>query len=111
MHITMVKKIKGDGSPCRKCEEIDGRLQDADLYQHIDEVVIADERDSESDGMKLAAKYEVDRAPFFIVEKKDQETRIYTSYFKFVNDVLKLKTSEKDEIDEIIDQNPDLDYI
>ncbi len=111
MTISMVKKIKEDGSPCRKCEEIEKRLKDAGLANKIDRIIIADVRDLESEGMQLAAQYKVDRAPFFIVEEKDKPPRIYTVYFRFLKEVLNTKTSEQAEIADIMDQHTDLDYI
>lgn len=111
MHITMVKKIKEDGSSCKKCAEVEQRLKDSDLMDRIDRVVIADEREPESEGAKLAVQHNVERAPFFIVEEKDKPTRIYTVYFQFVKEVLNAKTSEQEEIKELMDDNPDLDYI
>ena len=88
MKITLVKKIKADGLPCKKCQEVEQRLKDADLMERIDQVVIADEREPTSDGMKLAAKYQVDLAPFFIVENDEGKVAIYTIYFQFVKEVL-----------------------
>lgn len=88
MKITMVKKILANGSPCRKCAEVEQRLNDSNLMDKIDAVVIADERDPESEGMQLASKHQVERAPFFIVEEEDQPPRIYTVYFKLVREVL-----------------------
>ena len=111
MHITMVKKIKEDGSPCKKCAEVEQRLKDSDLMDRIDRVVIADERDIESDGVKFAAQYNVERAPFFIVEEKDEPTRIYTIYFQFVKEILNSEISEQEEVKEIMEQNPDLDFL
>ena len=54
MHITLVKKIKADGSPCRKCAEVQERLEKDGLIDKIDQIIIADERDPESEGMQLA---------------------------------------------------------
>ncbi len=88
MKITLVKKIKADGEPCKKCQEVEQRLTDSDLMDRIDQIVIADERDPESEGMKLAATHEVSLAPFFIVEDDDGNVTIYTIYFKFVKEVL-----------------------
>ena len=87
MHITMVKKLKADGSPCAKCADVENRLRDADLLGNIDRVVIADESNLDSEGMQLARKYQVELAPFFIVENNN-ETKIYTVYFKFLKEVL-----------------------
>ena len=92
MKITFVKKIKLDGSACRKCADVENRLEDAGLSQRIDQVVIADERDPESAGMVLAKQHQVDIAPFFIVEEDNGETEIYTVYFRFLKEVLNKET-------------------
>ena len=111
MKITLVKKILADGSPCKKCGDILKRLEDGDQMKHITEVLIADERDPESAGMVLAAKLKVDRAPFFVVEQDNKEPVVYTVYFKFVKEVLNQKTDEAEELKEILEQNPDLDFL
>ncbi len=111
MHITMVKKIKYDGSPCRKCADVERQLEESNLLDRIDRIVVADERDPESEGMLLAKKHKVALAPFFVVEEGGQTTKIYTVYFKFVKEVLSEGVSEQQEIKEIMDQNPDIDFI
>jgi len=88
MKITMVKKILADGSPCKKCAEVEQRLTAGQLMEKIDDIIIADERDPESPGMQLAREYQVERAPFFIVEEDGIPPRIYTVYFKLVKKVL-----------------------
>ena len=107
----MIKKIKEDGSPCRKCAEVEKRLRDAGLSDRINRVIIADERDPDSEGMRLAAQYNVDRAPFFIVEEDGKTPYIYTIYMKFLKEVLEVETSEQDTLQDIMDTNPDMDYI
>lgn len=111
MKITLVKKILADGSPCKKCGDVLAKLEANDQMKQIDQVLVADERDPSSEGMVLAKQYNVDRAPFFVVEKDAAEPVIYTVYFKFVKDVLEQKTSEDDEIQEIMNDNPDLDFL
>ncbi len=111
MKITLVKKILADGSPCKKCGDVLTKLEAANQMQHIDQVLVADERDPESEGMVVAKQYNVERAPFFVVEKDGEEPVIYTVYFKFVKDILDQKTSEDDEIKEIMNDNPDLDFL
>ena len=111
MHITMVKKIKKDGNPCRKCADVVTQLEENNLLDRIDQIVIADERDPTSAGMILAKKHNVDLAPFFVVEEDGQATKIYTVYFKFVKEVLAEGVNEQQEVKEIMDQNPDLDYL
>ncbi len=111
MNITMVKKIKKDGSPCRKCADILRQLEENKLLNRIDQIVVADERDPNSEGMILAKKHDVNLAPFFVVEEEDQATKIYTVYFKFVKEVLSGVVSDEQEIRGIMDQDPDLDYL
>lgn len=110
MNITFVKKIKADGSPCRKCAEVQTRLENEGYMDKISRTVIADERDESSEGMQLAKQYKIDRAPFFIVENEGNEPLIYTVYFKFVNEILSGKTTEGDAAKDILDSN-DLDFI
>ena len=111
MNITMVKKILKDGSPCRNCADVLRQLEENKLLNRIDQIVVADERDPNSEGMILAKKHDVNLAPFFVVEEEDQATKIYTVYFKFVKEVLSEGVSEQQEIKEIMDQNTDLDYL
>jgi hypothetical protein len=110
MKITMVKKIFADGSPCKKCGEVEEKMRAAGQLERIDRTVIADESNDQSDGMILAAAHAVDRAPFFIVERDGQPAQIYTVYFKFVKEVLDAETSEEDEIAEIMN-DVDLDFL
>jgi hypothetical protein len=87
MKITLVKKILADGSPCKKCGEVLEKMEAANQLRFIDKIVVADEADTSSEGMLMAAKYDVSRAPFFIVEKEDGSTEIFTIYFKLVKEV------------------------
>ena len=91
MKVTLVKKILADGSPCKKCGDVIAKLEASNQMQYIDEIVVADERDKNSEGMQLAIKYNVKRAPFFIVEREGQAPEIYTIYFKFVKEVIENK--------------------
>ena len=108
--ITMVKKIFADGSPCKKCGEVEEKMRDAGQLEQLDKIVIAYEADPQSEGMQLAAQHKVDRAPFFIVERDGQDADIYTVYFKFVKEVLNAKTSEEEELKEIMN-DVDLDFL
>jgi len=111
MHITMVKKIMKDGSPCRKCADVLSQLEENKLLDKIDQIVIADERDPDSEGMILPREHTVNLAPFFVVEEEGQAAKIYTVYFKFVKEVLSEELSEQQEVKEIMQQNPDIDYL
>jgi len=68
MHITIVKKIRSDGSLCRKSAEVSEKLQ-------------------------------------------EEKTHVYTKYSRFLKEVLGHQTSESEEINEIMAQNPDLDFL
>lgn len=110
MKITLVKKILADGSPCLKCADVLSKLESSGQMARIDEVLVADERDSSSPGMVLAKELSVDRAPFFVVTQGDTTT-VYTVYMKFVKEVLDQKTNEADELKDILDASDDLDFL
>ena len=60
---------------------------------------------------KLAKKYEVERAPFFIVEDEQNSITIYTVYFKFIKEIFGGKTTESDIAKDILDADNNLDFI
>ncbi|MEJ2417314.1 MAG: hypothetical protein P8Y45_10370 [Exilibacterium sp.] len=111
MKITLVKKILADGSPCKKCGDVLQKLEESGQIARIDDILVADERDPNSEGVKLADRFGVNRAPFFVIEEEGKEPVIYTVYFKFVKEILEQTTSEAEELSEIMNDNPDLDYI
>ncbi|MBX2849883.1 MAG: hypothetical protein KTR16_16280 [Acidiferrobacterales bacterium] len=82
-HITFVKKILANGELCKKCGEVSDRLSSEKLIDAIDHIAIADERDVDSEGIRLAKKHNVERAPFFIVENDAGEITVFDIYFKF----------------------------
>ncbi|MBN8431505.1 hypothetical protein JF535_11640 [Microbulbifer salipaludis] len=88
MRITLVKKVLADGSLCAKCNDVLEKLRENDQEKFLTETLVADERDPQSAGMQLAQRLNVQRAPFFVVEKEGQEPEVYTVYFKFVKEVL-----------------------
>ena len=110
VQITMVKKILADGSPCKKCGEVEARLREGDYLDRIDHVAVADERDPDSEGMQLAKRYQIERAPFFIIEEPGREPRIYTVFMRFLKEVLQAEVNEKDEAAEMM-RSSDMDYI
>lgn len=111
MKITYVKKILADGSPCAKCADVTEKLETSGQIKRIDDTLIADERDSESPGMRLANQLNVDRAPFFVVEEDGKKPLVYTVYLKFVKEVLDQQSDEVDELKEIMQNNSDLDFL
>jgi hypothetical protein len=111
MRITMVRKVRPDGSPCAKCAQIERRLIESGYRDRIDRIVIADESDPDSEGMRLAREHAVDNAPFFLVENEAGRTHVYTVFFRFLREVLQGSASEEEELSEILDRNPQLDFL
>lgn len=100
--ITLVKKIKVDGSLCRKCGEVVERLERDGMWGRIDRVVTADERDPASEGLRIAERYGVERAPFFVVERPGEAPQVYTVYLRLRREVLEHGIDERDEAAEIM---------
>jgi len=111
MTITFVKKILEDGSPCAKCADVQRKLEESGYMERIDRVLEADERDPDSEGMKVAREHQVNRAPFFVVEREGQAPAVYTVYLKFVREVLEQETKESEELRDIMRDNSDLDFL
>ncbi|MEX1032126.1 MAG: hypothetical protein WDZ30_02075 [Cellvibrionaceae bacterium] len=111
MKITLVKKILADGSPCAKCGDVLDKLESSGQIKQIDEIIVADERNPESPGARLARDLNVERAPFFVVEWDDGSQTVYTVYLKFVKEVLGGQNSAADEAREILENSNDLDFL
>ena len=110
MTITFVKKILASGEPCAKCADVEERLRSSGEMDSVDRTVVADERDPDSEGMRLAARHGVTVAPFFIVEDADRTT-VYTIYLRFSKEVFGRRTKPVDEAQELLRANPDLDLL
>ena len=121
MTITMVSKIRLDGTACPKCEDVKQRLEALGLMSRIDATVMADERDSQSAGALLAAQHKVSLAPFFIVEDGGVEdgvegggrTRIYTVFMRFLREVLQAtpQANAAQDARDVLRANPELDLL
>ena len=111
MTITLVQKVKQNGQPCAKSARVLSELEILGLRSHIDQIITADERNPDGEGYTLAAQYQVESAPFFIVERPDHSVRLYTAYQRFLKEVFDQQTPEAAEISEIMAQNHDLDFI
>lgn len=111
MMITLVKKIKRDGYPCRKSARVLADLEQRNLLERIDQIATADEREQESEGYRLAAQYQVESAPFFIVTSSQGSPQVFQAYSRFLQEIFGQQTSEEEEIAEMMAQNPDLDFI
>ncbi len=112
MKITFVRKIKADGTDCQKCQDVIDQMAKNDQLKYLDRFIEADERDETSEGFMVAAKYNVTRAPFFLVEYDDGSHKIYTVYLKFVKEVLEVETDKKAELqDTLKSMSEDLDFL
>jgi len=56
MHVTMIKKRLLSGEACRKCLQAEELLKNRGLWDRIDEVIWADEREPNGPGMELGAR-------------------------------------------------------
>mmetsp|Transcript_3112 Transcript_3112/g.4856 ORF Transcript_3112/g.4856 Transcript_3112/m.4856 type:complete len:132 (+) Transcript_3112:84-479(+) len=103
-NVTFVKKVYADGSTCQKCDFVWKQIVKDDLVAKIDRIVVADERDMSSEGIVLATKHKVTRAPFFVVidDAKPEEEKIYDVYFKLKKEVFDQESGEKEKNEEII---------
>jgi hypothetical protein len=109
MTVTFVKKVLASGEPCQKCRDVEARLRDGGHWPKIDRVVIADEADPNSEGMQLAARFAVERAPFFVVEQ-DGKTTVYQVYLKFLKEHLQAATT-KDSAEDLLRTHAELGYL
>jgi hypothetical protein len=112
MKITLVKKIKIDGTPCAKCGDIETRLERDGLRSIIARVVLADERKPSSEGMRLAEELGVDRAPFFILENDAGATEVFDVYLRLKQRVARdVGKPQAEDFADLVDQHPDLALI
>jgi len=103
-NVTFVKKIYKDGSTCQKCDFVWKQIEKDGLVDKINKITVADERDPQSEGIVLARKHNVSRAPFFVVteDATPDEEKVYDVYFKLKKDVFAQETGEKEKNEEII---------
>lgn len=94
LRVIMVKKRLASGEPCRKCAEAEDMLRRRDLWAEVDEVIWADEKDPDSVGMVLAKEFQIETAPFFVVET-DGTRVVFPSVVKVAKDVLAKKKEQK----------------
>ena len=100
--ITMIKKLTPDGEQCRKCNDIEARLERDGLLDQIDTHIYMDLDDPNDPGTKLASKHNVKVAPFFVVQNLDSKRRvideqIYTVYLKMKKQVFDVAASKDEE--------------
>lgn len=92
-HVIFVKKVLANGELCQKCTEVSERLDKDGTLDLINYIAIAEEANPDSEGMQLAQKYDVERAPFFIVEEEGGEVLVFDIYFRFKRHMQKAAAS------------------
>ena len=81
-------------------------LHQATSRAYIDRMV-----DDKVHCMLKAKEYEVEQAPFFIVEDDENNIAIYTVYFKFIKEIFSENATENDIAKDIVDSENNLDFI
>mmetsp|Transcript_14409 Transcript_14409/g.16361 ORF Transcript_14409/g.16361 Transcript_14409/m.16361 type:complete len:416 (-) Transcript_14409:1030-2277(-) len=100
MAVIMIKKIMEDGSYCRKCKDVQNKLEKDGLEDKIGYVGVADVSDPESEGARLAKHFGVVTAPFFLVRTLDEQES--GTEWKVVRSYLQLqKTLEKRMVEKL----------
>lgn len=95
MHIIMVKKQLSDGRDCDKCARAEELLRAQGLWDCIHEIVWAIEGDPQSPGMVMANRYNIDAAPFFVVQDGAGRQEVHTSVLKFIKELAALQPSRQ----------------
>lgn len=108
--VVFVKKVLADGSPCRKCRDVEERLDKDGLRDRVDETLLAREDDPDSPGMRLARRHQVQRAPFFVVRHPDGRECVVESYLAFKRWFSQNEAAVRDLAD-LVDQHPSLAFI
>jgi phosphoadenosine phosphosulfate reductase len=85
--VIMVKKKMLDGTWCRKCNDVAQKMEEDGVDKWIGHIAVADVQDGHSEGVKLATRFEVATAPFFLVRNKDEQNagenwRVVRSYLQ-----------------------------
>jgi phosphoadenosine phosphosulfate reductase len=118
MAVIMVKKLTEDGSFCRKCNDVAGKIEADGIGHLIGHTSVANVLDHQSEGSKLAKHFSVPTAPFFLVrtleeERKKSEWTVIRSYLQLKKKLeiaaeVKLEKAGKVEVDperqELMDQ-------
>jgi len=82
MKVIMVKKRLADGTECKKCREASEFLQKKGVFDQIDDIVWFDESDPQSPGATLAEQHAMERAPFFIVQRRGKPDQAIDSVMR-----------------------------
>jgi len=76
----LVKKRLEDGELCRKCKDVQQKLEADGTIELVGGLSIADLSDPSSDGLKIAEHFDEKKAPFFVVKEGNEPWRVIYSY-------------------------------
>ncbi len=88
MHVTMVKKRLASGEACAKCQQAEHVLRARSAWDRIDDVIWAVEDEPDSEGMRVARRFGIDSAPFFVVDDGNGTKVAYGSVLKLMHERL-----------------------
>lgn len=91
-----------DGSWCRKCKDVGEKMVQDGVEKWVGHVAVADVGDAKSEGVKLASRFEVATAPFFLVRTREEQdhadnwkpVRSYLQLKKLLQDAAAIKASK-----------------
>jgi len=100
--VIMVKKRNADGEWCRKCIDVSHKMKEDDVEKWVGHIAVADVQKGDSEGVKLAKRFEVATAPFFLVRTRNEQdasgnwkpVRSYLQMKKMLQDAHQAKKSK-----------------
>jgi phosphoadenosine phosphosulfate reductase len=93
----LVKKRLEDGDLCRKCKDVQNKLEKDDLLKHVGGVSIADLNEPTSAGLKIAEHFKEEKAPFFVVKEKGKDWRVIYSLGQWKKTVTKASQAQSQQ--------------
>lgn len=101
--VIVVKKRQENGEWCRKCKDVSQKMTEDDMDKYVGHTAVADVTDANSEGVKLATRFQVATAPFFLVRtRKEQQSgenwkvvRSYLQLKKMLQDAAIAKAEER----------------
>ena len=83
LHITFVKKVLANGLSCDRCAAVSAQLRSDGLMSHINHLIVADDNDTDSIGIRLAKQHAMKQIPFFMVDDELGQTHVFQDYQEF----------------------------
>ena len=80
--VVMVKKRLKDGSDCRRCAQIQERIEKDDFGDQISQTLFVEEGKDDTLGARLSKQFKMRTAPFFVITYEDDRVEAVESYFK-----------------------------